>query len=45
MAIHNYEKRFELKPGKFVYIQRKNAIVRGRAAIKQIVNLSIGAQS
>lgn len=37
MAIHNYEKRFELKPGKFVYIQRKDAAVRGRAAIKQIV--------
>lgn len=36
MAGHNYEKRFELKPGKFVYIQRTDALIRGRAAIKQI---------
>lgn len=36
MATHNYEKRFEIKPGKFVYIQRKDAVIRGRAAIKQI---------
>jgi hypothetical protein len=36
MSTHNYDMRFELKPGKYVYIQRDDAAVRGRAAIKQI---------
>lgn len=37
MALHNYEYRYELKPGRYVYIQRKNAAIVGKAIIKQVL--------
>jgi hypothetical protein len=36
MAIQNYGCRYELKPGRYVYIQTKKAVIGGRAVIKQV---------
>lgn len=37
MSNQNYEYRYELKPSRFVYIQTKNSVIRGKAIIKQVL--------
>jgi hypothetical protein len=37
MASHNYEYRYELRPDRFVYIQRKDARVRAKAIIRSVL--------
>ncbi|RWL92652.1 MAG: hypothetical protein EOR68_25700 [Mesorhizobium sp.] len=37
MATHNYEYRYELKPGRFVYIQSSKSAIAGRAIVKQVL--------
>ncbi len=36
MVAHNYSYRFEIKPGKFVYVQLKDAKIRASRALKRI---------
>ncbi|RWP41171.1 reverse transcriptase domain-containing protein [Mesorhizobium sp.] len=37
MATYNYEYRYELKPGRFVYIQQDKSAIAGGAIIKQVL--------
>lgn len=37
MALHNYEYRYEIKPDRFVYIQRRDSRVRAKAILRSVL--------